>query len=239
MRTFKERFKYYIIGFGIGLIAVFFFFGERGCAWLPENRVKNTIAEKEIIYGDSIKDVMKCSDITTNDIYNLLNNNGDVDFSSSLPSQTPKVYVLTGDNNIIASIALYETYSELIEVKNGKSCESSINNSHKQLIPLPDDIARAIIESQALKYYDLAKCEMTCLGLTEKDIQEFPSTASINMEKSNAWPKLQLPNSGIPTEPKTYYMEGKMLGEKFDILYEIGENRTRVKHIVGPTECDC
>ena len=47
--TFLRRLVYYLIGFGIGLIMVIFFFQNRGCSWLPENKVKETILRKIII----------------------------------------------------------------------------------------------------------------------------------------------------------------------------------------------
>lgn len=49
MSNFYRRLKYYGIGFGIGLIFLFFFFKNRGCSWLPENRVKNAISERVIL----------------------------------------------------------------------------------------------------------------------------------------------------------------------------------------------
>jgi hypothetical protein len=47
--TFLRRLFYYLIGVGIGLIFVFFVFGNRGCSWLPQNKVKETINHKILI----------------------------------------------------------------------------------------------------------------------------------------------------------------------------------------------
>ena len=47
--NFFKRFLYYLSGFGLGLILVFFFFKNRGCSWLPDNRVKNIISERVLI----------------------------------------------------------------------------------------------------------------------------------------------------------------------------------------------
>ena len=54
MDKFKNRIKYFLVGLSIGVILVYFMFGNRGCSWLPENRVKNMIGEKEIVVGDSV-----------------------------------------------------------------------------------------------------------------------------------------------------------------------------------------
>ena len=91
MKTFKERIKFFVIGLGMGVIAVAFLFGKRSCAWLPGNQVKNSIAMSEIIYGDSIKEVMKCASVTNSHIYSLLDSDGDVDFSESETHQYPKI----------------------------------------------------------------------------------------------------------------------------------------------------
>ena len=50
--SFIRRLKYYGIGFGIGLIFVFIFFQNRGCSWLPGNRVKNTVLERVMVVND-------------------------------------------------------------------------------------------------------------------------------------------------------------------------------------------
>ncbi len=47
--TFLRRLFYYLIGVGIGLLFVFFVFGNRGCSWLPQNKVKETINHKILI----------------------------------------------------------------------------------------------------------------------------------------------------------------------------------------------
>ena len=47
--TFLRRLFYYLIGVCIGLLFVFFVFGNRGCSWLPQNKVKETINHKILI----------------------------------------------------------------------------------------------------------------------------------------------------------------------------------------------
>ena len=223
MKTFKQRLKFYIIGFGIGIIAVAFIFGQRSCAWLPGNQVKNTIAQNELIYGDSIKAIMACNDISNANIYDLLNAAGDVDFSESNTHISPKEYVFYGDNDFKARFALYETYSELISVS-GSQCDISTSNKHKQTIALPQSIVTSIIESHDFKYYETAECQITCYGLTPEKVQAFHKTANINMSKSKAWPGLA--TVGEDYINKLYYLEGSIDDVPYGIVYEIGENRT-------------
>jgi len=53
MNTFLRRLKYYGIGFGIGLLFVFFIFKQKGCSWTPGNRVKEAVLNR-IIVADSL-----------------------------------------------------------------------------------------------------------------------------------------------------------------------------------------
>lgn len=233
MKTFKERLKYYVIGLGMGVIAVAFIFGERSCAWLPGNQVKNTLAMSEIIYGDSIKAIMDCDNITNSDIYNLLDKEGDVDFGESSTQEDPKKYVFNGANNLVVTFAMYNDYSELIQVNS--DCKVSESNNHKATIPLPRSIITSIIESHEFTYYPITECQMEFYNLTKSEIEDFHKTADINMANSIAWPT----GEGEDVENKKYFLEGLINNIPYSVMYEIGENRTRIKHIIGETDCGC
>jgi hypothetical protein len=237
MQKFKDRLKYYLIGFTFGLIAIFFFFGGRGCSWLPSNRVKNSIAENEIIYGDSIKALLECNQISNDAVYNLLNSSGDVLFSESKTRETPKKYVLKGENDLKLTFALFEGFSEIVEVS-PSSCLSTLSNRHKQIVPLPKKIISSIIESNDFTYYAEAECEMDCYDISKKDIEIFHKNATIDMAKSQPWTKVNASSSNDFVN-KHYYLEGIINNKPYAVLYEIGENRTRIKRIIGSFECNC
>jgi hypothetical protein len=59
---------YYGVGFGIGLIGVFFFFNNRGCSWLPGNRVKEMVAERIIYISDANLQILKNLNISEGEI---------------------------------------------------------------------------------------------------------------------------------------------------------------------------
>ena len=59
MTNLYRRLLYYGIGFGIGLVCVFFFFNNRGCSWLPENRVKEMVTERLIYIADSNLNILE------------------------------------------------------------------------------------------------------------------------------------------------------------------------------------
>ena len=81
--TFLRRLVYYLIGFGIGLIMVIFFFQNRGCSWLPENKVKETILRKIIISENPLMKI---------DSMELFLSNYEVDFSQSSKDSIEKTY---------------------------------------------------------------------------------------------------------------------------------------------------
>jgi len=231
MKTFKERIKFYLIGFGIGIIGVAFIFGQRSCDWLPGNQIKNKIAVKKIVYSDSIKDIMTCANITNDDIYNLLDSDGDVDFSESNPHVENKEYVFYGNDDIKVRFAIHKTFTEIIAVKS--DCKSIKSNNTKQTLAIPQRIITSIIESNEFMYYDQAEFQISCYGLNDADVRAFHKTALNNMDKSKAWPE----GKGENKKNKYYYLEGNINGETYAIVYEIGENRTRIKDILGEGDC--
>lgn len=212
---------------------MFIIFGNRGCSWLPGNRVKNMIAEKEIFIGDSLNEIMKCAGITNDDIYSLLNESGDVDFSASKTDQNPKIYLLEGEKNdavLGVRFALYDSTAEVVDLiyKTASGCTSQLSNSTKTVVPLPNAEVRAIIESKERRILDKAQCQMNCLGIAETDILNFHTTANFNVSLSQ--PR-KFPNP-------VYAMDGKIGTTTYTVIYVIGENRSRIADIL-PNNCDC
>ena len=83
MKGFWKRLKFYLIGFTVGLIFVFFFFKNRGCAWTPQNRVKNAIIDKVLVIPESEKkDHPELESLTSASIMQFLAQ-GDVNFGES------------------------------------------------------------------------------------------------------------------------------------------------------------
>ncbi len=236
MDKLTNRIRYFAIGLLFGTMIVYFMFGNRGCAWLPENRVKNMIGEKEIIVGDSILDVMNCMELTNDDMYALLKDEGEVEFSESITDSIPKVYYIEAekDENLYWSkFALYEDkgLAEIVEVyRDGKeACTSQKSNQYTSTLPLPHKDVIAIIESHEFRILDQAQCEMEHYGLTEDALFKFHKSATIDIQSSQ--PRLS-PNPD-------YVMIGEIDGKPYTIKYIIGENRTRISFIRGSEAADC
>lgn len=233
MNKFKNRLKYYLIGFGLGLVFMFFIFGNRACSWLPENRVKNMIAEKDILIGDSVQYLMNCEKVTNDDIYRLLNDEGDVNFEKSKTSGSPKIYVLEGKKDkkdLSITYALHDSTSEVLGFTYLNSiCSTNLSNKNKSVVPVPEFEIITLIESKEMRILDLALCQMECFGLTEKEVQTFHLYGKNMVDRSQ--PQLS-PNP-------IYWLEGKIGQLEYQFKYVIGENRSRVAEIVTDQECDC
>lgn len=233
MSNFKKRLRYYLIGFGMGAVMIFFVFGNRACSWLPENRVKNMIAEKQIIVGDSIWALMNCQGIDSDDIYRFLNADGDVDFGDSQPREYPKIYLFRGEKDneeLSISYALYDEYSEVVNFEfNQNNCSTELSNENKIIVPIPDSEVRKIIESKDMRILDKAVCQMKCYQLKEEKVRGFHKTAKVYMAETDPHAE----------ENGHYTMKGKIGQETFRIKYIVGENRIRIDNIIGDGFCEC
>ncbi|OIQ36784.1 MAG: hypothetical protein BM555_02095 [Crocinitomix sp. MedPE-SWsnd] len=233
MHKFKNRLKYYLIGFGLGLVFMFFIFGNRACAWLPENRVKNMLAEKEIFVGDSVQYLMQCQNVTNDDVYRLLNEEGDVDFERSITDVHPKIYLFQGykdKKDITITYALGDSTTEVIGFEfGGNTCTTVLSNEHKNVVSVPEFKIISIIEEQKIRILDRAQCQMDAHGLTNAEVLNFHLHATNVVEMSE--PRLE-PNP-------FYWMHGMIQNVDFEIKYIIGDSRTRIAEIIGPVETDC
>lgn len=119
MTNFYRRLMYYGLGFGIGLVGVFFFFNNRGCSWLPSNRVKEMISERIIYVSDTNLSVLKNLNIAESEIAQYVQN-AEIHFSKSEKSSNPQIYHIEGStinkDVFVAQIVLYRDglTSELI-----------------------------------------------------------------------------------------------------------------------------
>lgn len=142
MESFKRRLKYYGIGFGLGLIFVLFFFQNRGCSWLPSNRVKNAVLDRLIVVSDATQKVLDKKKISDKDLLEVLNS-GSVEFSSSDRDATTKIYILEKDGEYFAFTLPTESFvSEVfIGLKNSKKVAPSTEGTGRILhFPKDEDL---------------------------------------------------------------------------------------------------
>ena len=111
MSTFTRRLLYYGIGFSIGLLFVFFFFNNRGCSWLPENRIKTLLSQQIIFVSEKNRDVLKNLRIETDEIKEYIESS-EIYFSKSVKNVNPRIYHLEGSTknqeNFVSQIVIYD-----------------------------------------------------------------------------------------------------------------------------------
>lgn len=98
MKNFWRRLRLYGFGFGLGLIMVFFFFRNRGCTWLPENRVKNTFMGKVLVISEENQRIFDKHNLSDSLIISFLDD-GSIAFGSSKKQGNLKVYKITKEIN--------------------------------------------------------------------------------------------------------------------------------------------
>ena len=109
MESIWRRLRYYGIGFGVGTIFVVFFFQNRGCSWLPSNRVKNSILDRLIVVSDETDSILSKKGITTDDVVQVLND-GDVVFDKSEKDNDSKIYAINNEGVDFFFTLPYESF---------------------------------------------------------------------------------------------------------------------------------
>ena len=98
---FYQRFAYYIFGFAIGMVFLFFILNgkESSCSYFPNARVLKDLRAKPFHYSDTAKEKLAQKWVDTSDIRKTLTY-GDVDFDrSNIKEGSGKLYTVEGKNS--------------------------------------------------------------------------------------------------------------------------------------------
>jgi len=233
MDSFLRRLKYYGIGFGIGLIFVFFFFQNRGCSWLPSNRVKNSFLDRVIVVPDDQLQLMKEKNLTEKDIVSVLND-GDVVFDKSKKKGNTKVYLLEKEIEGEGIIQFYFTLPQesfLSEVhfvnKNGNGVEKIKNTTHGfgSIIHFPKDDNLVFVDTTSK-----LTCQQDALGLINPlDIYALlKKNGKVDFSKTNYLKKPKAEQYLVFTDKKNRLIGCKAIWYKnkinitsFDVPFEV------------------
>ena len=181
METILKRLKYYGIGFGIGLFFLFFFFENRGCSWLPSNRVKNSILDRLLVVSDETHSTLQTKGLSVNDIVEALND-GEVNFGASDKDSEPKIYIVEKDNRKYAFTLPEESFiSEVFVGFKGKRVQKTEQGTGTIIhFPMDDNIVFSDTNSRL-------KCQQSFLGLkNDKSILELlKETGKMDFAKTN------------------------------------------------------
>ena len=120
---FYQRFAYYIFGFAIGLVFLFFILNgkETSCSYFPNARVLKDLRSKPFHYSDAAKEKIALKWVDTADIKKTLTY-GDVDFDkSNIKEGSGKLYTIEGKNskneNITVEVINYSDKVLLKDIK--------------------------------------------------------------------------------------------------------------------------
>ena len=187
MTNFYKRLLYYGIGFGIGLIFVFFFFNTRGCSWLPENRVKDMISSRIVFISDSNMLVLKNLGIKKTEISQYLED-AEVQFSKSKKSENPKIYHLVGPTKskkqFVAQIVLYENAFICELLPNQFSAQNAIPSKKGLGTPVHYPVKNNLFYSDSSAH---TICQRKALDITEDSTlyRLFLENGRVNMLNSD------------------------------------------------------
>jgi hypothetical protein len=169
MESFLRRLKYYGIGFLIGLVFVFIFFQNRGCSWLPSNRVKNAFLDRLIVVPEDQLPLLNSKGITTEDIIEVLND-GDVAFNESDTEGDLKVYKLSKNiegKGVMNFFFTLPNESFISEVNLSKTDVLQVKNSidgFGKIIHYPKDEHMLFLDSSSA-----INCKLKAIGLKDAD----------------------------------------------------------------------
>lgn len=232
MDNFLRRLKYYGIGFGIGLVFVLVFFQNRGCSWLPSNRVKNSILDRVLVISDEQQLELKSRGLSKKDVITALND-GDVDFGESKKDGDLKVYAVDKELEGKGNVRLYftlpkESYITEINISAKKAGEVQTSTKGKgKIYRFPNEKNLIFVDTNRLLL-----CQQQSIGLSEtnKLFDQWKKTATIDFSKSD------LSKSPKPEHFVEFKDEkGRWIGSK-SVWYK---NKIDISYFEIPFETGC
>jgi hypothetical protein len=116
--NFKNRLKYYLIGFGLGCVIVWatLIRNNDRPSWLPEGRILEFLAKTDIIINDNIKCKLDCNAIPVDFLNEVFFKTAKVNFKESATQRKP-----CSEYKITSTLANKQTITVYIE--NCELCE--------------------------------------------------------------------------------------------------------------------
>ncbi len=192
MNTFLRRLKYFSFGFIPSLIIVIFFFGARGCSWLPANRVKGSVIDRVVVVSEkNLKSIEKLG-LNQQNLAEFISD-AKVNFDKSSTHSNPKIYHFSKDGKSVYFALPKDSY--VAEILNANKDVMKVNLSSEgigKLLFFPKE--------QDLVFVDTNKrltCQQDALGMLQDKL--FYSA----IKKSG---KLDFSKSRLLANPKTHYL---------------------------------
>ena len=219
----SSRIKYYLIGFGLGLILVIFIFGTRGCEWLPNNRVLKSINSTQLYISKKNKCLIECNK-STEKVFHLLEN-GDVDFSKSVTDKKIKEYFIQHNGlELTVGIDPNDSVSTIINTNStSKNCEC--NQIDDEIVPfyMPNKMVLSKLSAKSLTLDSVFQCQSNCLEIDQNITSKLFKEGVVIMEHS--YPKKR-PNP-------SFLIKLKKENREFLFLVHEGATKTRIKQVIA------
>jgi hypothetical protein len=226
--TFARRFRYYLIGVGIGFILVFFIFRGKGFSWLPGNRVLISLQESTLFTTPYQDCLMNCYSISKQEVFDLLEN-GNVNFKKSNTREELKEYLLENDRFSVSFIRLNDTIARLNQIQGsiGKDCDCPESLSQATLqFTQPDERIFARLSRLEFEYTKRATCQLECMGANSVG-------AEVLFDKGKVEHKLSLPRRN-PNALFCILLDSP--SGKIAFMVEEGKEKSRVLQVLNARE---
>jgi len=207
MTNFLRRLGYYGIGFGIGMLFLIFFFKNRGCSWLPSNRVRDAFATRLIVLSPDEAKQFKQLGLSTKAVLSAIDQ-ADISFSESKKQGDLKVYQFETQQGKAFWLTM-PNESFVAELRVPKGSIQAVKNSRKgeaAIVRFPKD--------KSLIYFDSTD-HVTCLA----NLSGYKQPASV-LKALKASGKIDFSKSDFTEKPKpTHYLtfaaaKGQVIGVK-------------------------
>ena len=192
MNTFLRRLKFFSFGFIPSLIIVIFFFGARGCSWLPSNRVKGSVIDRVVVVSEKNEKSIEKLGLNASNLAQFISD-AKVNFDKSSTKSNPKIYHFSKDGKSVYFALPKDSY--VVEIVKASQNVMKVNLSNEGLGKL-----LLFPKEQDLVYLDtneLLNCQQGALGMIQNKqfFQAIKKNGKLDFEKSR-----------LLSNPKTHYL---------------------------------
>ncbi len=224
-----RRVQYYLVGVVLGIGILFTLHGDRGCKWLPNERLIDFIVECDVRISERIECQTACNKWTTEDLYLILDG-GQVDFGSRTESGGMEKYWIAKEG-ISAQFQIDKEDSTVTIVAVGdtlKGCDcASKTNNEFTLLDEPMLMILKKLRGKEIYLSSKLSCYLSCYHLDE---QKFKTNVL-----SESWVK-----KAVKGLNNSYELELDINGETFTSQVDQSTYSTRIRSLTKlAADCDC
>lgn len=192
MNNFLRRLKYFSFGFIPSLIIVIFFFGARGCSWLPQNRVKGSVIDRVVVVSEKNEKSIQKLGLNSSNLAQFISD-AEVNFDKSSTKSNPKIYHFSKDGKSVYFALPKDSY--VAEIVNATQDVMKVNLTSQglgKLVLFPKEKDLVYLDTN-----ERLTCQQGALGMIQNK-QFFDAI------KKNG--KLDFEKSRLLSNPKTHYL---------------------------------